>query len=65
VHTLGDAHIYHNHFDQIQLQLSREPRELPILRLNTDKSSVFEFEMADIQLENYNPHGRIKAPVAV
>lgn len=65
VHTLGDAHIYHNHFDQIQLQLSREPRELPLLRLNTDKSSVFEFEMADIQLENYNPHGRIKAPVAV
>lgn len=65
VHTLGDAHIYHNHFDQIQLQLSREPRELATLRLNTEKSSVFEFEMADIQLENYNPHGRIKAPVAV
>jgi len=65
VHTIGDAHIYSNHLDQINIQLDREPRELPSLKLNTSKASVFEFEVEDIQLEGYNPHPAIKAPVAV
>lgn len=65
VHTLGDAHLYSNHLDQINIQLEREPRPLPTLRLNKEKSSVFEFDMEDIQIENYDPHGRIKAPIAV
>lgn len=65
VHTLGDAHLYSNHLDQINIQLEREPRPLPTLRLNKEKSSVFDFDMEDIQIENYNPHGRIKAPIAV
>jgi thymidylate synthase len=65
IHTIGDAHIYTNHVEQVQLQLTREPKELPTLVLNKDKKSVFEFEMEDIQLEGYNPHPTIKAPVAV
>ncbi len=65
VHTLGDAHLYSNHMDQIQTQLEREPFELPTLKLNTDKDSIFDFEMEDIELENYNSHQSIKAPVAV
>ncbi|WP_166241787.1 thymidylate synthase [Paenibacillus turpanensis] len=65
VHTLGDAHIYINHLEQIKLQLSREPRELPRLKLNPDISSVFDYEVKDVQLEGYEPHPAIKAPVAV
>lgn len=65
VHTLGDAHIYTNHLDQIETQLSREPRALPVLKLNPDKRSVFEFELSDLSLEGYDPHPAIKAPVAV
>lgn len=65
IHTLGDAHIYSNHIEQIELQLSREPHELPQLILNTDKKSIFDFDVADLKIEGYNPHTTIKAPVAV
>lgn len=65
VHTLGDAHLYHNHFDQINTQLSRVPRAFPTLKLNPDIKSIFDVEMDDIQLIDYNPYGPIKAPIAV
>lgn len=65
IHTLGDAHLYSNHLDQINIQLEREPRELPTLVLNKEKSSAFDFDMEDIEIENYNPQGRITAPIAV
>lgn len=65
VHTLGDAHIYSNHMEQVNEQLSREPRELPTLKISDDKSSIFDLETKDITVENYNPHPRIKAPIAV
>ncbi|HIW32403.1 MAG TPA: thymidylate synthase [Candidatus Paenibacillus intestinavium] len=65
VHTLGDAHIYVNHLEQIETQLSREPRALPTLQLNPDKQSIFDFELSDMKVEGYEPHPTIKAPVAV
>ncbi|API89467.1 thymidylate synthase [Marinilactibacillus sp. 15R] len=65
VHTLGDAHLYLNHMDQIKEQLSREPLTLPTLELNKDKKSIFEFEMDDIKVVGYRPHKGIKAPIAV
>ncbi|MFD0587070.1 thymidylate synthase [Paenibacillus sp. GCM10027627] len=65
VHTLGDAHIYSNHLEQIEIQLEREPKQLPKLILNKDKTSVFDFELSDLTIEGYNPHPSIKAPVAV
>jgi thymidylate synthase len=65
VHTFGDAHIYHNHFEQVELQLSREPRALPQMRLNPAVSSVFDFHYEDFELVGYNPHPTIKAPIAV
>lgn len=65
VHTLGDAHLYSNHMDQIKLQLSRSTKELPQLVLNKDKESVFDFEVDDIQVENYKPAKGIRAPIAV
>ena len=60
VHTLGDAHIYLNHLEQINLQLSREPRELPTMKINPNVKSIFDFKYEDFELENYNPHGRIR-----
>ena len=65
VHTLGDAHIYLNHLEQINLQLSREPRELPTMKINPNVKSIFDFKYEDFELENYNPHGKIKGKVAV
>ncbi len=65
VHTLGDAHIYLNHLEQVNLQLSREPRALPTMRLNPAVNDIFEFKYEDFTLENYDPHPAIKAPVAV
>jgi thymidylate synthase len=65
VHTFGDAHLYENHLEQARLQLSREPRPLPIMRLNPDVKDLFSFQFDDFQLEAYDPHPHIKAPVAV
>jgi thymidylate synthase len=65
VHTLGDAHIYVNHFEQIELQLSRETRKLPIMEINKDVKSLFDFKFSDFKLKDYNPHPRIKGKVAV
>jgi thymidylate synthase len=65
VHTFGDVHLYTNHLEQARLQLSREPRALPVMRLNPDVESLFEFRYEDFQLENYQPHPHIAAPVAV
>lgn len=65
VHTFGDAHIYKNHFEQVKLQLSREPRARPTLRLNPDVTDLFAFRFEDVAIENYDPHPGIKAPVAV
>lgn len=65
IHTFGDAHIYSNHFEQVELQLSREPKPYPTIKINTDIKSIFDFTYGDFTLENYNPHPAIKAPVAV
>jgi len=65
VHTLGDAHLYLNHLDQVHTQLAREPRPLPSMRLNPEKTSLFDFGFEDFELLNYDPHPSIKAPVAV
>jgi len=65
VHTLGDAHLYVNHLDQAQLQLSRSPRALPTMRLNPEVRDLFAFRFEDFSLEGYEPHPHIAAPVAV
>ncbi len=65
VHTLGDAHLYSNHLDQTRLQLSRELRPLPTMRLNPDVKDLFAFRFEDFTLEGYDPHPHISAPVAV
>jgi thymidylate synthase len=65
VHTLGDAHLYSNHFEQAREQLSREPRALPRLVLNPGVRSLFDFRYEDVTIEGYAPHPPIKAPVAV
>lgn len=65
VHTLGDAHLYSNHFDQAHLQLSRDPRPLPVMKINPEVKDLFQFKFEDFTLENYDPHPHIKAAVAV
>ncbi|MFT4414119.1 thymidylate synthase [Fredinandcohnia humi] len=65
IHTIGDAHIYTNHLEQVSTQLSREPRIFPELKINASLKSVFDFEMGDIEVIGYDPHPTIKAPVAV
>jgi thymidylate synthase len=65
VHTLGDAHLYRNHEEQARTQLAREPLPLPTLHLNPEVSDLFAFGFDDIQLEGYQCHPAIKAPVAV
>ena len=65
VHTFGDVHLYSNHIEQARLQLLREPRELPTLKLNREVDDIFSFRFEDFVLEDYDPHPHIKAPVAV
>jgi thymidylate synthase len=65
VHTLGDAHLYSNHLDQAKLQLEREPRSLPRVTINPGVTDLFAFRFEDLLLEDYDPHPRIKAPIAV
>jgi thymidylate synthase len=63
--TGGDTHLYVNHLEQVNLQLSRDPRPLPTLRINPDVTDIFAFQFEDFELLNYDPHPHIKAPVAV
>ena len=65
IHTLGDAHIYTNHFEQVREQLSRDPRPLPTMRINPGVKSIFDFHYDDFTLEGYNPHPHIKGTVSV
>ena len=65
VHTFGDAHIYTNHFEQAALQLTRQTRPLPIMKINPAVKSIFDFKYDDFTLEGYDPHPAIKAPIAV
>lgn len=65
VHTLGDAHLYTNHFEQAQLQMSREPRSLPQMKINPDVKDIFSFKFEDFELTGYDPHPHIKGIVAV
>ncbi|WP_099222213.1 thymidylate synthase [Listeria costaricensis] len=65
VHTMGDAHLYNNHLEQVKEQLSREPRALPTLHLSDQVQSIFDFDVADVWLEGYDPHPSIKAPISV
>jgi thymidylate synthase len=65
VHSFGDVHLYNNHMEQAHLQLSREPRPLPTMKINPEVTSIFDFEFEDFTLENYDPHPHIKAAVSV
>ena len=65
IHTFGDAHIYSNHFEQMNLQLSREPKKLPTIKINTNIKNIFDFNFEDFTLENYDPHPHIKGKVAI
>ena len=65
IHTLGDAHIYVNHLDQVKLQLEREFRPLPTMKINPDKKDIFDLVFGDFELIDYNPHPHIAGKVAV
>ncbi len=65
VHSFGDTHIYLNHLNQVNEQLSREPKELPKLSISAEGKSIFDIELEDLTIEGYDPHPAIKAPVAV
>lgn len=65
IHTFGDLHIYNNHMDQVKLQLSREPKDLPFLLINPSVDDIFSFKFEDFELTNYDPHPGIKAPIAI
>ena len=65
VHTLGDAHLYLNHLEQAELQVSRDPRPLPVMKINPDVKDIFDFKYSDFTLEGYDPHPHIKAEVSV
>ena len=65
VHTLGDTHIYTNHLEQVKLQLTREPRPLPKMKINPDVKDIFSFKFEDFELVDYDPHPHIKGVVAV
>lgn len=65
IHTFGDAHIYSNHLEQVKLQLSREPRSLPKMKINPDVKTIFDFKYEDFELVDYNPHPHIKGEVSV
>lgn len=65
IHTFGDAHIYNNHIEQVELQISREPRKLPTLQINPEVKDIFGFKFEDFTLENYDPHPHIKGKVSV
>jgi thymidylate synthase len=65
IHTLGDAHLYSNHLEQAGTQLQREPRALPVMKINPAVNDIFAFRFEDFELVDYHPHPHIKAPVAV
>ena len=65
IHTLGDAHLYHNHLEQAQLQLTRSPRKLPTMKINPTVNDIFAFTFDDFELVDYDPHPHIKAAVSV
>jgi thymidylate synthase len=65
VHTLGDTHLYHNHFEQAKLQLMRTPKPLPRMEINPDVKDIFSFKFEDFNLRGYDPDATIKAPIAV
>jgi thymidylate synthase len=65
IHTLGDAHLYSNHLEQVELQLSREPFERPTMAINPNVKDIFGFKFEDFELQNYQSHPHIKAPVAI
>ncbi len=65
MHTLGDAHIYLNHLEQVNLQLSREPKKLPQMRINPNVQNIFDFKYEDFELVDYDPHPHIKGKVSV
>ena len=65
IHTFGDAHLYRNHFEQAELQLGRECRALPVMKINPEVKDLFSFKFEDFELEGYDPHPHIKAAVSV
>jgi thymidylate synthase len=65
IHTTGDTHLYLNHIEQAKLQLTREPRPLPTMKINPDVKSIFDFQFEDFELVGYDPHPHIKAEVSV